>query len=137
VSVAPATLEDWRDVVHDLYRRRAEAFATASPQLLDDVYAAGSPLLTADRELAQELAGAGEVLRGFAPVVEEVTAAEPDGDRVRLDLVDSRPGYGVVAAHRQDGDVLRTATGRGAAPVRMVLVRGGDGWLIDSAERQG
>jgi eukaryotic-like serine/threonine-protein kinase len=98
---------------------------------------AGSPLLAADRALVAELAGAGEVLRGFAPAVEEVTAAEPDGDRMELELVDSRPGYKVVAADRPEGAALRTDAGRGSARVRMVLVRAGDGWLIESAEREG
>ena len=66
-----------------------------------------------------------------------MTSAEPDGDRVRLELVDSRSDYEVVAADRPDGAALRTGAGRGAARVRMVLVRAGDGWLIESAERRG
>ena len=133
----PATVQDWRGVVDDLYRRRAEAFATASPELLDDVHAPGSALLVADTGLAQELAAAGEVLRGFAPRVAEVTAAERDGDRVTLDLVDSWPGYEVVSAADPDGAALRTGAGRPAAGVRMVLLRTGDRWLIESAERTG
>jgi hypothetical protein len=133
----PGSVEDWGGVVEELYRRRAEAFAAASPELLDEVYVAGSALLAADTELARGLAAAGEVLRGFAPEVEEVTAAEPEGNRVRLDLVDRWPGYEVVPAARPEGAALRTGAGRGAAGVRMVLVRAGDGWLIESAERQG
>jgi catechol 2,3-dioxygenase-like lactoylglutathione lyase family enzyme len=124
-------------MVDGLYRRRAEAFATASPELLREVYVAGSALLAADTELARGMAGAGEVLRGFAPAVEKVTAVEPDGERVRLDLVDSWPGYEVVPAARADGAALRTGAGRAATGVRMVLVRAGDGWLIESAERIG
>jgi len=42
-----------------------------------------------------------------------------------------------VAADRPDGAALRTGAGRGAAGVRMVLVRVDDGWLIESAERRG
>jgi hypothetical protein len=133
----PTTAEEWRGVVDGLYRRRAEAFTTASPELLEEVYVAGSALLTADTELARGLAGAGEVLRGFAPAVEEVTAVKPDGERVRLDLVDGWPGYEVVPAARADGAALRTGAGRVATGVRMVLVRAGDGWLIESAERIG
>jgi hypothetical protein len=131
----PTTAEDWRGVVDGLYRRRAEAFATASPELLEEVYVAGSALLAADTELARGLAGAGEALRGFAPVVEEVTAAESDGVRARLDLVDGWPGYEVVPAGHPDGAALRTGAGRAATGVRMVLVRAGDRWLIESAER--
>jgi eukaryotic-like serine/threonine-protein kinase len=130
-AAGPTAVEQWRAVVDGLYRRRAEAFATASPRLLEAVYAAGSPLLTADVALATTLADAGEVLRGFAPAVEEVTAARADGDRVRLELVDSWAPYEVV----RDGAAVRPGPGRPPATVRMVLVRSGDSWLIESAER--
>jgi hypothetical protein len=133
----PVTVQDWRGVVDGLYRRRAEAFATASPDLLEDVYVAGSALLAADGELARGLAEAGEVLRGFAPAAAEVTLAERAGDRVTLDLVDSWPGYEVVSAAHPDGPALRRGEGRAAAGVRMVLLRAGDRWLIQSAERVG
>lgn len=131
----PVTLDDWRGVVAELYRRRAEAFATASPRVLDDVYAPDSALLTADAGLVATLADAGEVVRGFAPTVEEVTAADPDGDRVRLDLVDGWAAYEVVSAADPGGAVVRTGPGRPPATVRMVLVRSGDRWLIEGAER--
>lgn len=131
----PRTLEDWRSVVDDLYRRRAAAFATPSTGQLADVYTEGSALLAADTEVATGLAAAGEALRGFLPTVEQVTAAEQDGDRVRLELVDGWAGYEVVPAGRPDGPAVRTGPGRGAAAVRMVLVRAGEGWRIESAER--
>jgi hypothetical protein len=133
----PVTVQDWRGVVEELYRRRAEAFATASPELLADVYAAGTEMLAADTALARDLAGAGEVLRGFAPEVAEVTAAQRVEDRVTLDLVDSWAGYTVVSAADPAGPALRTAEGRPAASVHMVLIRAGDRWLIEGAERTG
>jgi hypothetical protein len=133
----PATADEWRVVLDELYRRRAEAFATASREPLDDVYAEGSPLLVIDAELVTRLSGSGEVLRGFVPTVEEVTAVEADGDRVRLHLVDSWAPYEVVPAARLDGEAVGTGAGRPATGVRMVLVRAGDGWLIESAERAG
>jgi hypothetical protein len=136
-QATPATLEDWRAVVNGLYRRRAEAFSTSSPQLLDDVYAGGSPLLTADAGFASSLADAGERLRGYLPTVEQVTSAHPDGDRVRLELVDSWPAYEVVAAGEPGEAVLRTVPARPSSSVDMVLVRAGGSWLIESAERQG
>ncbi|TFV89474.1 serine/threonine-protein kinase [Blastococcus sp. CT_GayMR16] len=134
--IEPGSVDEWRGVVAELYGRRAEAFATASPALLDDVHVPGSALLAADTQLAQELAQAGEVLRGFEPAVEQVTAAELVGDRVRLDLVDSWPAYEVVSAARPDGEAVRSGAGRPATGVRLVLARSGDGWLIESAERQ-
>jgi hypothetical protein len=132
----PATADEWRVVVDGLYRRRAEAFATASPEVLGEVYPAGSALLTADVELARSLAAAGEVLRGFAPVVEQVTVVEQDADRVQLDLIDSWAGYEVVPAGRPDAPAVGAGPARAAAGVRMVLVRAGDSWLIESAERR-
>jgi hypothetical protein len=101
------------------------------------VYATGSAPLAADTGLAQELAAAGEVLRGFAPEVAEVTAAERDGDRVTLALVDSWPGYEVVPAADPGGAALRAGAGRPATAVRMVLLRTGDRWVIESATRAG
>jgi hypothetical protein len=66
-----------------------------------------------------------------------VTAAQVDGDRVRLDLVDSWTAYEVVAAGRPDGAALRTVPGRASSAVHMVLVRVGNSWVIASAERTG
>jgi hypothetical protein len=132
---APDSMEGWRAVVAELYERRAAAFATASVDRLADVYAPGSPVRAADEEHARMLAAAGEVLRGFAPEVAELTAADRTGDRVTLDLVDSWPAYEVVSAAHPDGPALRTGEGRPAAGVRMVVLRAGDGWLIESAER--
>jgi hypothetical protein len=66
-----------------------------------------------------------------------VTAAERDGDRVTLDLVDSWAAYDVVPAADPEGPALRTGAGRPAAGVRMVLLRTGDRWLIESAARTG
>jgi len=40
-----------------------------------------------------------------------------------------------VPAADPDGAALRTGAGRPAAGVRMVLLRAGDRWLIESAER--
>jgi len=135
--VTPVTVGEWRNLVDELYQRRAAAFTTSSPGLLDDVYADGSALLAADVGFQSSLAGAGETLRGFAPRVEEVTAAQVDGDRVRLDLVDSWTAYEVVAAERPDGAALRTVPGRASSAVHMVLVRVGTSWVIASAERTG
>jgi hypothetical protein len=129
----PVTLEDWRAVVDGLYQGRAEAFTTSSPELLDHVYAGDSALLAADARFVSSLADAGETLRGFVPTVEKVTAAEPDGNRVRLDLVDSWEASEVVAG----GVVQQTVPGRPSSAVHMVLVRAGDSWLIESAERRG
>jgi hypothetical protein len=131
----PDSVRGWRAVVTELYERRAAAFAAGSPDGLADVYTAGSPLRAADEEHARTLAEAGEVLRGFAPAVVAVTATGEEGDRVEMDLVDRWPGYDVVPAGSPDGPAVRTVPGRPEATVRMVLVRTGEGWRIESAQR--
>ncbi|MFD2092142.1 protein kinase domain-containing protein [Blastococcus deserti] len=133
--VTPDSVEEWRAVVTDLYDRRAAALTAASPEGLEEVYAPGSPLRGPDEEHARALAGAGAVLRGFAPTVLAVTAAEVRGDRVELDLVDRWRSYDVVPAADPDGAAVRTLPGRPAAGVRMVLVRSGEGWRIETAQR--
>ncbi len=131
----PESVTEWRAVVADLYQRRAAAFAAGSPDGLDDVYTAGSPLRAADEEHARSLAEAGEVLRGFAPTVVAVTAVADGDDRVEMDLVDRWSGYDVVPAGAPDGPAVRTAPGRPETAVRMVLLRTPQGWRIERAQR--
>ena len=127
----------WRAVVTELYERRAAAFGAASPERLADVYTADSPLRHVDEEHARALAEAGEVLRGFTPIVVAVTGVGDGTDRVEMDLVDRWPGYDVVPAAAPDGPAVRTVPGRPETTVRMVLVRTGEGWRIESAQRLG
>ena len=135
---APASPEGWRAVVQELYDRRADAFSSASTDVLDGVYTRGSAQRAADDGHARSLAAAGEALRGFAPAVVTVTAVVEDGaDRVRLQLVDRWAGYEVVAGAEPDGPPIRTVAGRPDAAVLLVLARTADGWRIESAERSG
>jgi eukaryotic-like serine/threonine-protein kinase len=131
----PATAEEWRALVMELYERRARAFAAASVEPIADVYTADSPLRAADERHARELAAAGEVLRGFAPSVTAVTGVSGAGDRIQLDLVDRWPGYEVVPAAEPGGAALRTVPGRPDVGVRMLLARTAEGWRIVSAQR--
>lgn len=131
----PDSVTGWRSVVTDLYERRAAAFAAGSPDGLADVYTADSPLRAADEEHLRALAAAGEVLRGFAPTVVAVTAVGDGEDRVEMDLVDRWADYGVVAAGAPDGPPVRMVPGRPETTVRMVLLRTGAGWRIESAQR--
>ncbi len=128
---------DWTAVLTALYDRRAQAFATGSGALLEGVYPADSPLLTADRGYLESLTAAGEVLRGFAPSVSAVTVTDGPADdgTVRVRLVDSWPEYAVVPVAAPGGPALRTVAGRGETPVDMVLVPAPGGWQIGSAGR--
>lgn len=131
----PATVQEWRAVIEELYRLRGQAFGAGSAEVLDQVYAADSPLLAADAAHLGSLAAAGEVLRGFVPRVVEVTDVRVSGDQVEVRLVDRWPEYAVVRAGAADGPVLRAGPARAAADVRMVLVRAPAGWRIATAER--
>jgi len=130
---APVSAGEWQAVVAELYGRRARAFETASAEALDGVYARDSPQLAADAEHARALAAAGEVLRGFEPVVVAVTDVTGSGERIEVALVDRWDGYEVVSA--ADGAAVRPGAGRPETAVRMTLVRTAEGWRIERAER--
>lgn len=130
----PATVDDWRTLVTQLYARRAEAL-NGNPAALGDVYAPGSPLRAADAEHARTLTAAGEQLRGFAPAVVELAVVATTEDRAELVLTDRWPDYRVVPAGRPDVEAIRTVVGRPDAEVRMTLLRTPSGWRIESAER--
>jgi eukaryotic-like serine/threonine-protein kinase len=132
---APATAEEWQTLVSELYARRATAFATASSEALSGVYADGSPQLGADAEHVRALAAAGEVLRGFEPVVVAVTGVTGAGERFELELIDRWPAYDVVLEAAPDGAAVRSGAARGETAVRMTVVRTPAGWRIERAER--
>jgi hypothetical protein len=131
----PASPAEWRLVLEELYARRAQSFAAGAPELLAGVYAPSSAQRAADEAHLEAMAAAGESLRGFAPAVVEVTGVIADGHRARLDLIDSWADYEVAGAG--PGSAVRAVPGRPATAVRMVLLRTGDGWRIESAERLG
>jgi hypothetical protein len=133
----PDSADAWRTLVQELYDRRARAFTTASPDLLADVYAPGSAQLAADEQHARSLADTGQVLRGFAPSIVEVSDVSRSGDRAQLELVDGWPGYEVVAVNQPNAPAVESVVGRPDAAARMVLVRTAEGWRIQSAERLG
>lgn len=135
----PLSLTGWKEVVADLYGRRAVVF-TAPPadggqQALAGVYAPGSTQQAADEAQVRALGQAGEMLRGFAPTVVAVTRASTSGDRTELTLVDRWARYDVVPAGQARAMPLRTGPARPAAGVRMVLLRTAGGWRIAEVER--
>ncbi len=121
----------------DLYGIRAEAFTSASAELLDGVWADGSPQRAADEAHARSLAAAGERLRGFAPTVTDVAVVSGSPGRVELRLSDGWDAYEVVDADAPDGAPVRTEPPRPVAPARVVLVATSTGWRMESAQRLG
>ncbi len=135
-SPPPDQATDWTAELTALYERRALAFGTGDAALLDEVYTADSPLLVTDRAHLSALTSAGEVLRGFRPVVTQVTVTDEAADgHVRVQVLDSWPGYAVVPAAAPDGPEVRTEAGRDEVRVEMVLVPERGGWRIGSAGR--
>ena len=137
VDEEPVAEEDWSAVVAGLYGVRAQSFASASAELLDDVWAEGSPQRAADEVHARNLAGAGERLRGFAPTVADVAVVSRTPDRVELRLSDGWSAYEVVDADRPDGAPVRTEPARAVTRVQVVLVRTPAGLRLESATRLG
>ncbi|MCW2682319.1 MAG: Serine/threonine protein kinase [Blastococcus sp.] len=132
---APDSADGWRAVVADLYQRRARAFAAAQADGFAGVYAHGSGQWATDEQYVRALSEAGEVLRGFAPEISGLSVLASDGTRAHLDLVDRWPDYDVVSAGAPDGPAVRTVPGRPETAVRLVLIRTGAGWRIESGQR--
>jgi hypothetical protein len=135
----PGSLTGWQEVIADLYGRRAAVFAAPATdggeQALAGVYARGSRQQSADEAQVRALAQAGEMLRGFAPTVVEVSRSSTAGDRAELRLVDRWARYDVVPLGQGTAMPLRTGPARPPAKVRMVLVRTAAGWRIADVER--
>lgn len=135
----PVSLTGWTDVIAALYSRRAAVFAVPTADggahALAGVYAAGSRQQAADEAQIRALAREGEMLRGFTPMVAEVTRATVAGDRAELLLTDRWPRYDVVPAGQSKAMPLRTGAARPPTRVRMVLLRTAAGWRIADAER--
>lgn len=131
----PASAEEWIALLSVLYERRAAAFGTGAAPLLDGVFTADSPQLAADAAEVSRLVAAGQVLRGFAPSVLEILDVSVGGDLARLQITDEFGAYETVPAGNPQAAALAGNPGRGPATVAMTLVRTGDGWRIEIAQR--
>lgn len=133
-QAVPSSPEGWAALVDQLYRRRAAALSTGSPDGLTGVYAPGSPQLSADRAALDSLRAAGRQLRGYGPGgvrITDVGRLDQSAGRIELRLVDSWSAYEIVGP----GTVIAGRPARAEAPVRMVLVRTAAGWRMDTVER--
>jgi len=131
----PNSPEDWATLLTLLYERRALAFATGAVELLDQVFTEDSPQLVADTAELARLAQAGQVLRGFAPRVLEVSEMVVDDARASLQITDEFGGYETVPALDTGAVALARHSGRGPTAVAMAMTLTEDGWRIQSAQR--
>lgn len=131
----PASPEAWESLLSLLYDRRAAAFGTGATALLGQVFTPDSPQLVADSAELARLITAGQLLRGFAPRVVEIVAAEIAADRASVQLTDEFGDYETVPVDNPSADALASHPGRGPAAVAMTLVLTEQGWRIHSAQR--
>jgi len=126
-DAATVTDAEWRGVLERLDGVRAEAFALADPERLDEVYAPDSPALAADRAAVDELVAAGLTVEGARHEVRDVTLLESAPQRARLRVVDVLAAHSVLAV---DGAVVEERPARAPAAVEMELVDIGGAWRI-------
>jgi hypothetical protein len=123
---------DWRVVLDALDRGRAQAFATGDTAHLRAVYAAGSPLLAADRAAIERVRSAGQTARGVRHTIRSATVVSDDGRIAVLRTIDVLAAYDVLDA---SGRVVQRSPPRAAAAFVVTLVRTGAGWRLQQVTR--
>jgi len=132
----PGSPESWLALLTLLYDRRALAFATGATELLDQVFTEDSPRLVADSVELARLAEAGQVLRGFAPRVLEVSeVGVVEGEHASLQITDEFGAHQTVPAIDTGAPALADHSGRGPTAVAITLLLTEDGWRIQDAQR--
>jgi hypothetical protein len=114
-------------VLDALDRARSQAFATGVAAQLRAVYAAGSPLLTADRAAIESLRSSGRTARGVRHTIRSVTVVSDHGKVAVLRTVDVLAAYDVLDG---SGRVVQRSAPRAAAAFVVTLVRTAGGWRI-------
>lgn len=88
-QILPGSPRDsWVTVVAGFDLIRAEAFEQDRPDLLSQIYAAGSPLLARDRKILASYVGRGIVIDDLRMDVESAEEIQRTPTLVRLDVVD-------------------------------------------------
>jgi len=126
-----ASSQQWADYLEALYALRTTAILNRDGELLDGVYAPGSPQRDSDLSVIAALTASGATIVGFAPKLVAVQGVSDLGDTFVVQLVDRLPPYTVV-------DAAGTPTarpGRGDQQVHLSLERSGESWLITTAVR--
>jgi hypothetical protein len=127
---ALATSDDvrWAGVLGDLDDVRAEAFASADPELLGEVYVRGSSARETDAGLIRDYERRGARVVGAELVVLSCKARRATADRVRLEVVDR-----LAPAHVEWDDGTTRALPRDLPTRRVVtLMLTAHGWRIEN-----
>jgi hypothetical protein len=127
---ALATSEDvhWAGVLGDLDDVRAEAFASADPGLLSQVYAHGSAARDADASLIRDYRTRGAHVVGADLIVLSCKVKHESKGRVRLEVVDR-----LAPAHVEWDDGTTRALPRDLPTQRVVtLMLTAHGWRIEN-----
>jgi serine/threonine protein kinase len=127
-SSDPTDAVAWTSVVAGLEERRAQAFATADPALLAEVYAPDAAGYRLDRSTIRSLRSRGLHARGFSATVERVRPAWATAGSARLRVTDRLSGYTLVDA---SGRVAGHGAARSERAFTLLLVRGADGWRVE------
>jgi serine/threonine protein kinase len=115
--------------------QRDGAFAAGDRALLDQVYAAGSAPLVADRARLAAMVAAGVHANGLALTVRRVDVVAVSATGVRLRVADELSSYALV---RRDGSTVQRRPARPLTTWTIRLVRtggGDDGWRIAAIAR--
>ena len=126
-SVAASAAPAWDEVLDELDAARAAAFSTGDVAALSAVYAAGSPGLSSDTALLQDLVDRGQTAHGLRHEVRSVEVLDSGADTVRLRVVDTLSAYEIRDG---SGAVVSTAPARGEKSFLVELVQTVDGWRL-------
>ena len=122
---------DWGDVLADLDLARGLAFGAADPSVLSDVDAPGSEAERRDRALVRVLRTSGVVADGWSTRIQGVLPRAVRGDRVVLEVTDTRTSYVLRDA---SGAVVSRQPARGPTTWVVRLVATDAGWRISSVD---
>ena len=128
-GLSSAPDDEWATRLAELDRARGSAFAAADPDLLDDVYVAGSSGHRADAATIEAYAHRGGRVVGADLRVLSCRIVRATRDRAQLDVVDQLAPSTVVW---DDGTSLTLPRDRPSRRA-ITVVRTDDGWRIATA----